>query len=263
MIVRHLDEMHLPQDLQQRVLDLAQQMWQAVMADDGSPAQAEEQVVVELVHAGHVDVLEEARGEETVAAAEVDDTALRRLADLLVVDDLLHRDDHDPGAAADEDVGGAFLDIALVGLDVSPLVGPMGVRGRASFPGAWLDLSDEIAKTSYDLSDFNAALVDFYKLGPQGQVGLPFAVYPSALWYNKDLFDEAGLPYPPQEYGAPYIDVDGNEKEWTLETMRELRTRDPECRVIVSSGYSDDPVMAHYRDYGFRGALVKPYSIRR
>jgi signal transduction histidine kinase len=34
---------------------------------------------------------------------------------------------------------------------------------------------------------------------------------------------------------------------------------DPEARVIVSSGYSDDPVMSRYADYGFRDVLIKPY----
>lgn len=34
---------------------------------------------------------------------------------------------------------------------------------------------------------------------------------------------------------------------------------DPELRVIVSSGYSNDPVMANYREYGFDAVMVKPY----
>jgi multiple sugar transport system substrate-binding protein len=102
------------------------------------------------------------------------------------------------------------------------IVGPMGIRGRASFPGAWLDLAPLIESTGYDLSDFDPALVEFYQLENEGQVGIPFAIYPSFLYVNKDLFDEAGLPYPPQEYGAPYIDENGEEKEWNMETLREL-----------------------------------------
>jgi len=33
----------------------------------------------------------------------------------------------------------------------------------------------------------------------------------------------------------------------------------PQARVIVSSGYSTDPIMASYQKYGFCGTLVKPY----
>ena len=44
------------------------------------------------------------------------------------------------------------------------IVGPMGIRGRSAFPGAWLDLSDLIAMNEYGLSDFDPALIDFYTL---------------------------------------------------------------------------------------------------
>ena len=102
--------------------------------------------------------------------------------------------------------------------DVPDIVGPVGVRGMASFDGAWLDLAPLIEANNVDLSDFNPALVEFYNFEGQGQVGIPFGVSPSALWYNKDLFDEAGLDYPPSEWGAPYADGD----EWTFDKLREL-----------------------------------------
>ena len=35
---------------------------------------------------------------------------------------------------------------------------------------------------------------------------------------------------------------------------------DPDASLIVSSGYSNDPVMANFRQFGFRGAVVKPFS---
>jgi multiple sugar transport system substrate-binding protein len=102
--------------------------------------------------------------------------------------------------------------------DVPDIVGPVGVRGLASFEGAWLDLSPYIEQSNYDLSDFPAELVEFYQFGTGQQLFLPFAVYPSAMWYNKDLFDEAGLEYPPHEWGAPYADGD----EWTWDKLRDL-----------------------------------------
>lgn len=36
----------------------------------------------------------------------------------------------------------------------------------------------------------------------------------------------------------------------------------PDAKVVVSSGYSTNPIMANYADYGFCGAIVKPYQYK-
>ncbi len=44
------------------------------------------------------------------------------------------------------------------------------------------------------------------------------------------------------------------------EAAKKILEIDPGARLIVSSGYSDDPVLSCYREYGFTGLLPKPYT---
>jgi two-component system cell cycle sensor histidine kinase/response regulator CckA len=45
------------------------------------------------------------------------------------------------------------------------------------------------------------------------------------------------------------------------EAMEELQRIDPAVRAIVSSGYSNDLVLANYQSHGFRGMISKPYDV--
>ncbi len=45
------------------------------------------------------------------------------------------------------------------------------------------------------------------------------------------------------------------------ETIKRLKEIDPDIRAIVVSGYSNDPVMANFKEYGFFDALHKPYRL--
>ncbi|MBN1130492.1 MAG: response regulator [Chitinispirillaceae bacterium] len=45
------------------------------------------------------------------------------------------------------------------------------------------------------------------------------------------------------------------------ETIKRLREIDPGARVIVFSGYSNDPIFSNFKEFGFDGILSKPFSI--
>lgn len=44
------------------------------------------------------------------------------------------------------------------------------------------------------------------------------------------------------------------------EAIKKLREFDLGIKAIVSSGYSNDPIMAHYGKYGFKEVIEKPYT---
>lgn len=44
------------------------------------------------------------------------------------------------------------------------------------------------------------------------------------------------------------------------ECIGKLREIDPGVKAIVSSGYSNDPVMSNFREYGFQGVVPKPFD---
>jgi len=45
-----------------------------------------------------------------------------------------------------------------------------------------------------------------------------------------------------------------------IDCARGILAMDADALLLVSSGYSDDPVLAHYHDYGFTGIIPKPYT---
>ncbi|MCF8146882.1 MAG: MEDS domain-containing protein [Deltaproteobacteria bacterium] len=46
------------------------------------------------------------------------------------------------------------------------------------------------------------------------------------------------------------------------QVIKELLKMDPNVGAIVCSGYFNDPVMANFKDYGFKGAMAKPFAMK-
>ena len=68
-----------------------------------------------------------------------------------------------------------------------------------------------------------------------------------------------------KEAGQPFdlviIDLTIPDGMGGRETMENLLKYDPGVKAVVSSGYTNDPVMQEYARFGFSGRLTKPYRI--
>jgi multiple sugar transport system substrate-binding protein len=110
---------------------------------------------------------------------------------------------------------------AMLAAGTAPdIIGPVGVGGSNRYE--WLDLKDLIDSTNYDLSGFDPALLSLYETTNGGYSAIPFAVYPSAIYYNRGLFDEAGLNYPPAAFDEKYTMPDGTEVDWNYDTIAQI-----------------------------------------
>ncbi|MHC1740516.1 MAG: sugar ABC transporter substrate-binding protein [Anaerolineaceae bacterium] len=93
--------------------------------------------------------------------------------------------------------GGTAPDVAS--LDLSMLQ-------EMAAAGSILDLNPLITSTNYDLSAYYQSTLDMFK-NNGGQFGLPASYSNVVLYYNKNLFDAAGLPYPDDKMDwATFID---------------------------------------------------------
>jgi CheY-like chemotaxis protein len=45
------------------------------------------------------------------------------------------------------------------------------------------------------------------------------------------------------------------------EAIKILKSIDPDIKAVVSSGYSNDPVLSDYKKFGFKDIVKKPYRL--
>lgn len=122
--------------------------------------------------------------------------------------------------AASNQVAPDVLSTLIASGEAPDIVGPVGFGGSNSFSGQWLDLMPLVEKAGYDLKSLPEGLVKLYE-SPEGLLGIPFAVFPALMYYNVELFEEAGLAMPPTKFDEKYM-LDGKEVDWDWNTVAEI-----------------------------------------
>ena len=97
------------------------------------------------------------------------------------------------------------------------------------------------------MSQYPESTVDLYNVGGEGQVGIPFAIYPSVLFYKAGLFKEAGLAEPPHEWNGDYTMPDGSRRSpWDYDTVRKiamLLTVDKNGKDATEAGFDPENIV--------------------
>ena len=110
-----------------------------------------------------------------------------------------------------EEAGERFLAMVSGG-NAPQLVGPNGTSTISQFLDTWMDVTPLIEADATDMSDFYGPVLELNEF-PGKNVGLPLGVYPSFIFYNKDLFDAAGLDYPTHDF---------DDTTWTIDALRDM-----------------------------------------
>jgi multiple sugar transport system substrate-binding protein len=110
-----------------------------------------------------------------------------------------------------------------------------GGDGFASdrYRGLLTDLTPLIERDNVDMSAFIPEVLDIYNI-EGSQWGLPFLTTGSYLFYNMDIFDEAGIPYPT---------TDWEDESWTWDAVLELAqqlTENAEDPMNATYGWNED-----------------------
>lgn len=205
----------------------------ATTTEDSAAANATEDTTEATDDAATSDETTEATEEEVIADAPTDRTVIRWFVGLGTGTDPAQIPIEDGVVAAfnasqdditleveyvDNDVAVQTLATQLAAGNGPDIVGPVGIAGSNAFAGQFLDLESHIASSGFDLSVYEEAQVEFWREDDGALTSIPFATFPSFIFYNRDLFDEAGLDYPPQEFGVPYADGD----PWDMDKLQEL-----------------------------------------
>jgi multiple sugar transport system substrate-binding protein len=138
------------------------------------------------------------------------------------------------------------LSVQLGAGNAPDVVGPVGVGGAEFFQHQWLDLQPFIDANGIDMSQYPQSTVDLYRAGGDGQVGIPYGVYPTVLFYQAGLFKEAGLAEPPHTFNSTYKMPDGTTVPWDYDTVQKLAlmlTVDENGKDATEEGFDPEKIV--------------------
>jgi multiple sugar transport system substrate-binding protein len=131
----------------------------------------------------------------------------------------------------------------LAGGNAPQLVGPNGVSTVAQFFDSWADITPFLEAENLDTSDFYGPALELNQY-PTLNTGLPLGLYPSFVLYNIDLFDAAGVDYPPEDF---------DDTSWTMDELRNralLLTLDANGNDATSPNFDPENIV----QWGFSDA---------
>lgn len=143
---------------------------------------------------------------------------------------------------------GERLITMITGGNAPQLVGPNGTSTIANYLEAWADITPFLEAENFDTSDFYGPTLEINDFGDKN-VGLPLGIYPSFIIYNKDIFDAAGVPYPPASY---------DDASWDINAMTEVArqlTLDSAGLTPNDAGFNPDEVVQWGFDDSWIGTL--------
>ena len=127
------------------------------------------------------------------------------------------------------------------------IVGPLGVGDFNDFENMYLDLSSQIKANQVDLGAYDQPVVTLLQQGDQGQLGIPYLVFPGYVWYNKDIFGKAGLPNLPIKVGDTYQD-----QPWDWNAMAKIAqqlTVDKTGKKSTDAGFDPKNIVRYGIDF--------------
>jgi len=142
---------------------------------------------------------------------------------------------------------------AMIAAGEAPDVGQLdeGLALQWAEEGAVLDITPFIEKDPEVSFESRLPMTWYRYAGGQKTIGTNLAVEVMVLWYNKDIFDKAGVPYPPSKPG-----------EWTweefVETAKAL-TVDRNGRHPGDPGFDPNRIQTYGVAFGTWWAPVLPF----